>query len=77
MWLADKHETKKDGESMRTQKAARDCCNNRRAKTSTISRRDDASITESEYERGTRIAGWMFCAMFFFMTVWTVISSWC
>lgn len=60
---------------MKSKKAARDCCNNRRAKTST--HRDDASIPESEYERGTRIAGWMFCAMFAFMTVWVVISSWC
>lgn len=40
-------------------------------------RRNDASITNSEYERGTRIAGWMFCAMLAFMAVWSVISSWC
>lgn len=47
------------------------------AKSSTIRRRDDASITESEYERGTRIAGWMLCAMFLVMTIKVVVSSWC
>ena len=59
---------------MKSKKAARDCCNNQRAKTST--HRDDTSIPESEYERGTRIAGWMLCAMFVVMTIGAVFFGW-
>ena len=58
-----------------TNKSARNSGNYSTPKTST--HRDDSSISNSEYERGTRIAGWMFCAMLAFMTVWVVVSSWC
>ena len=74
MWLADKYETRKDGEIMRTKKTARNSGNYSTPKTST--HRDDASISNSEYERGTRIAGWMFCAMFAFMAIWVVVCGW-
>ena len=55
-------------------KTARHSFNYARAKTST--HRDDASISNSEYERGTRIAGWLFCAMFVVMAVWVVVCGW-
>ena len=55
-------------------KTARHSCNYARAKTST--HRDDASISNSEYERGTRIAGWLFCAMFVVMTIGAVFFGW-
>lgn len=58
---------------MKSKKAARDCCNNRRAKTSTLSHRDDVIIT---YERGARIAGYMFCAMFVVLTLGVVMFQW-
>lgn len=62
---------------MKSKKAARDCCNNQRAKSSTLNhKRDVHSISESEYERGTRIAGWMLCAMLAFMAVWVVVCGW-
>lgn len=37
---------------------------------------DEHIVPDSEYERGTRIAGWMFCAMLVFMAVWTVVFQW-
>ena len=36
----------------------------------------DATILLGQIERGTRIAGWLFCAMLAFMTVWTVVFQW-
>lgn len=57
---------------MRTQKAARHSCNYARAKSSTLSR-DDAIIT---YQRGSRIAGWMFCAMFVVLAIGSVMFQW-
>ena len=53
-------------------KAARSSGNYSRAKTSTS--RDSHIITE--YERGTRIAGWLFCAMFAFLAFGAVVFGW-
>lgn len=50
---------------------ARDRCNGRRAGAIRSSWPDENSI--SEYERGTRIAGWMLCAMFLVMTIKVVV----
>ena len=36
--------------------------------------RDKQIITE--YERGTRIAGWLFCALFLFLAAGSVMFGW-
>ena len=55
---------------------ARDCGNNRRAGAKRSSWSDGHIVPDSEYERGTCIAGWMLCAMLAFMTVWVVVCGW-
>ena len=56
---------------MGDKRMARDRCNGRRAGAIRSSWPDENSI--SEYERGTRIAGWMLCAMFIVMTIKVVV----
>ena len=57
---------------MTAKKAARGSGNYSRAKTSTS--RDKQII--ADYERGTRIAGWLFCAMFAFLAFGAVVFGW-
>lgn len=52
---------------------ARSSCNYRRAGAKRSSWPDENSVPDSEYERGTRIAGWMLCAMFLVMTIKVVV----
>lgn len=59
---------------MGEKKMARDSCRCRRAGAKRSSWPDENSI--SEYERGTRIAGWMLCAMFLVMTIKVVVFGW-
>ncbi len=40
----------------------------------TSNRADNQIITE--YERGTRIAGWLFCALFLFLAAGSVMFGW-
>ena len=61
---------------MGTKRMARGCGNNPRAGAKRSSWSDEHIVPDSEYERGTRIAGWLFCAMLAFMTVWTVVFQW-
>lgn len=55
---------------------ARDCGNNRRAGAKRSSWPNGHIVPETEYERGTRIAGWMLCAMFVVMTIGAVFFGW-
>lgn len=61
---------------MGSKRMARDCGNNRRAGAKRSSWSDGHIVPDSEYERGTCIAGWMLCAMLAFMTVWVVVCGW-
>lgn len=55
---------------------ARDRCNGRRAGAKRSSCPDEHIVPETDYERGTRIAGWMLCAMFVVMTIGAVFFGW-
>ena len=56
---------------------ARSSCNYRRAGAKRSSSWSDGHIVpETDYERGTRIAGWLFCAMFVVMTIGAVFFGW-
>lgn len=61
---------------MGTRRMARDRCNGRRAGAKRSSWPDGHIVPETEYERGTRIAGWMLCAMFVVMTIGAVFFGW-
>jgi len=57
---------------MVNQKAARSSCNYHAPKSSTTA--DTTIITD--YERGTRYAGYMFVAMFVFLAIGCVMFGW-
>ena len=60
---------------MTDKKAARHRCNDNRAKNGTVANGSGKNII-TEYERGTRIAGWLFCAMFAFLAFGAVVFGW-
>ena len=55
-----------------TREAARPSCNLNRAKRPVLT--DEQII--AQYEQGTRIAGWLFCALFVFMAFGAVVFGW-
>ena len=56
-------------------KAARHRCSDNRAKNGTVANGSGKDIL-AEYERGTRIAGWLFCALFLFLAAGSVMFGW-
>ena len=46
-----------------------------RAQNGTAARGSGKDIL-AEYERGTRIAGWLFCALFLFLAAGSVMFGW-